>query len=90
MRRRGHRKYKPLPGDAFELMVSAFGEHEARSRNQVAHGGRHQYLARPGQGRDARADNHRHPGDIVFNVANRSHSEELVKGQQSGIMLELK
>ncbi len=34
--------------------------------------------------------NHRNPGDIVFNVANRSHSEELVKGQQSGIMLELK
>jgi hypothetical protein len=36
------------------------------------------------------ATNHRNPGDIVFNVANRSHSEELVKGQQSGIMLELK
>jgi len=34
--------------------------------------------------------NHRNPGDIVFNVANRSHSEELVKGQQSGIMMELK
>ena len=30
------------------------------------------------------------PGDIVFNAANRSHSEEVVKGQQSGIMLELK
>ena len=34
--------------------------------------------------------NHHNPGDIVFNVANRSHSEELVKGEQSGIMLELK
>jgi quercetin dioxygenase-like cupin family protein len=34
--------------------------------------------------------NHRNPGDIVFNLANRSHSELLVKGQQSGIMLELK
>jgi predicted metal-dependent enzyme (double-stranded beta helix superfamily) len=34
--------------------------------------------------------NHRNPGDIVFNLANRSHSEELVKGEQSGIMLELK
>ena len=34
--------------------------------------------------------NHRNAGDIVFNVANRSHSEELVKGEQSGIMLELK
>jgi len=34
--------------------------------------------------------NHRKAGDIVFNVANRSHSEELVKGSQSGIMLELK
>jgi hypothetical protein len=33
---------------------------------------------------------HHNPGDIVFNVANRSHSEELVKGEQSGIMLELK
>jgi quercetin dioxygenase-like cupin family protein len=33
---------------------------------------------------------HHNPGDIVFNVANRSHSEELVKGQQSGIMMELK
>jgi len=31
-----------------------------------------------------------HAGDIVFNVANRSHSEELVKGEQAGIMLELK
>src|SRR6476646_1006424 len=47
-------------------MVSAFGEHEARSRNQVAHGGRHQYLARPGKGRDARADNHRHPGELAI------------------------
>jgi len=34
--------------------------------------------------------NHRNAGDIVFNVANRSHSEELVKGEQAGIMLELK
>jgi hypothetical protein len=33
---------------------------------------------------------HHSPGDIVFNTANRSHSEELVKGGQSGIMLELK
>jgi quercetin dioxygenase-like cupin family protein len=36
------------------------------------------------------AVNHRNPGDIVFNTANRSHSEEVVKGAQSGIMLELK
>ncbi len=35
-------------------------------------------------------NNHHNPGDIVFNAANRSHSEELVKGEQSGIMLELK
>lgn len=34
--------------------------------------------------------NHRKAGDIVYNLANRSHSEEVVKGQQSGIMLELK
>ncbi|HEX4634650.1 MAG TPA: hypothetical protein VH189_00615 [Rhizomicrobium sp.] len=34
--------------------------------------------------------NHHSPGDIVFNVANRSHEEELVKGEQSGIMMELK
>jgi predicted metal-dependent enzyme (double-stranded beta helix superfamily) len=33
---------------------------------------------------------HHSPGDIVFNTANRSHSEEVVKGAQSGIMLELK
>ena len=33
---------------------------------------------------------HHNPGDIVFNLANRSHSEGLAKGQQSGIMLELK
>jgi quercetin dioxygenase-like cupin family protein len=33
---------------------------------------------------------HHNPGDIVFNLANRSHSEELVKGDMSGIMLELK
>jgi hypothetical protein len=37
-----------------------------------------------------KAINHRSPGEIVFNAANRSHSEEVVKGQQSGIMLELK
>jgi redox-sensitive bicupin YhaK (pirin superfamily) len=37
-----------------------------------------------------RAVTHRNPGDIVFNTANRSHSEELVKGEMSGIMLELK
>lgn len=36
------------------------------------------------------AVNHRNPGEIVFNLANRSHSEEVVKGEQSGIMLELK
>jgi predicted metal-dependent enzyme (double-stranded beta helix superfamily) len=34
--------------------------------------------------------NHRQAGDIVFNLANRSHSEALVSGEQSGIMLELK
>jgi predicted metal-dependent enzyme (double-stranded beta helix superfamily) len=34
--------------------------------------------------------NHRKAGDIVFNLANRSHSEALVNGEQSGIMLELK
>ncbi len=34
--------------------------------------------------------NQRKAGDIVFNVANRSHSEALVKGEQAGIMLELK
>ena len=34
--------------------------------------------------------NKRRAGDIVFNVANRSHSEALVNGEQSGIMLELK
>lgn len=34
--------------------------------------------------------NHRKAGDIVYNLANRSHSEEVVKGEQSGIMLELK
>jgi quercetin dioxygenase-like cupin family protein len=34
--------------------------------------------------------NHRNAGDIVYNLANRSHSEEVVKGEQSGIMLELK
>ena len=33
---------------------------------------------------------HHNPGDIVFNLANRSHSEELIKGNMSGIMLELK
>ena len=34
--------------------------------------------------------NHRNPGDITYNLANRSHSEQVVKGAQSGIMLELK
>lgn len=33
---------------------------------------------------------HHHPGEVVFNLPNRSHSEEVVKGEQSGIMLELK
>ena len=34
--------------------------------------------------------NHRATGDIVYNLANRSHSEALVKGEVSGVMLELK
>ena len=33
---------------------------------------------------------HHSPGDIVFNAPNRAHSEEVVKGKQSAIMLELK
>ena len=33
---------------------------------------------------------HRATGDIVYNLANRAHSEELVSGTASGIMLELK
>jgi hypothetical protein len=33
---------------------------------------------------------HRATGDIVYNTANRAHSEELVKGTASGVMLELK
>jgi hypothetical protein len=34
--------------------------------------------------------NHRATGDIVYNLANRSHSEALTKGEVSGVMLELK
>ncbi len=33
---------------------------------------------------------HRATGDIVYNLANRAHSEALVKGEVSGVMLELK
>jgi len=33
---------------------------------------------------------HRAIGDIVYNAANRSHSEALVKGEAGGVMLELK
>jgi hypothetical protein len=33
---------------------------------------------------------HHNPGHIVFYAPNRTHTEELVKGEQSGIMLELK
>lgn len=33
---------------------------------------------------------HRATGDIVYNLANRSHSEALVRGQAGGVMLELK
>jgi hypothetical protein len=33
---------------------------------------------------------HRATGDIVYNLAGRAHSEELVKGNVSGVMLELK
>jgi hypothetical protein len=36
------------------------------------------------------ATSHRMTGDIVYNQANRSHSEALVKGAVSGVMLELK
>jgi hypothetical protein len=36
------------------------------------------------------AISHRKAGDIVYNLANRSHSEELVSGTASGVMLELK
>ena len=34
--------------------------------------------------------NHHNAGDIVFNLANRSHAEELTQGEMSGVMLELK
>lgn len=34
--------------------------------------------------------NHRATGDIVYNLAGRSHSEELINGTASGVMLELK
>ncbi len=37
-----------------------------------------------------KAITHHNPGDIVFNLANRSHSEELTQGEMSGVMLELK
>ena len=33
---------------------------------------------------------HRATGDIVYNLANRAHSEALTKGEVSGVMLELK
>ena len=33
---------------------------------------------------------HHNPGDIVYNLANRSHFEELAGGDMSGVMLELK
>ena len=33
---------------------------------------------------------HHSPGEIVFNAPNRAHSEEVVKGEQSAIMMELK
>ena len=33
---------------------------------------------------------HHNPGDIAFNLANRSHAEELTQGEMSGVMLELK
>ena len=33
---------------------------------------------------------HHSPGEIVFNTPNRAHSEEVVKGEQSAIILELK
>ncbi len=36
------------------------------------------------------AISHRKTGDVVYNLANRSHSEELVSGTASGVMLELK
>ncbi len=36
------------------------------------------------------AVSHRATGDIVYNLANRAHSEELKTGTASGIMLELK
>lgn len=36
------------------------------------------------------AVSHRATGDIVYNLGNRAHSEELVKGTASGVMLELK
>lgn len=36
------------------------------------------------------ATNHRATGDIVYNLANRAHSEAVTKGTVSGVMLELK
>lgn len=57
-----------------EVVVSYRGDGDIRSTDP--------------QGKSALS--HRATGDIVYNQANRSHSEELVKGQAGGVMLELK
>jgi hypothetical protein len=54
----------------------------------VAYGGDGDIKAATPDGKSAIT--HRKAGDIVYNLANRSHSEELVSGTASGVMLELK
>lgn len=62
--------------------------HFHNSEIVVAYGGDGDIKATTPGGKSAIS--HRKTGDIVYNLANRSHSEELVSGTANGVMLELK
>src|SRR2546421_5060699 len=60
-----HGEHGPFAGDALQCVVAALVELDAGTGNQIAHGARDEHLTRPRERRDAGADVHRDPSEIV-------------------------
>lgn len=63
--RRGDRVEPPYAWHALKLVFVAIFEGEARPRDEVSDGARHEHLARRGERRDARARDDRDSGDFL-------------------------
>src|SRR5262249_61511443 len=55
----------PLAGDTLQIVTAAVLEFETRPDYEVPDRTRHEHLAGTGQCRDARADVHRHPREVL-------------------------